>query len=57
MTHLAERHRILARALADRGHTLAASPPPWARPLGEPSPTHAPRLRHAWATTCALVEL
>ncbi|MER6038352.1 hypothetical protein ABT133_31335 [Streptomyces sp. NPDC001835] len=26
-THLAERHRILARSLADRGHTLAAAPP------------------------------
>lgn len=57
ITHLAERHRILARALADRGHTLAGSPPAWARPLGEPPPTSAPRRRHAWATTCALVEL
>ncbi|WP_440581220.1 MobF family relaxase [Streptomyces sp. PT19] len=55
--HLAERHRILARALADRGHTLAASPPAWARPLGDPAPTSAPRRRHAWATTAALVEL
>ncbi|MFM9707831.1 hypothetical protein [Streptomyces galilaeus] len=57
VTHLAERHRILARALADRGHTLAASPPAWARPLGVPPPAHAPRRRPAWATTCALVEL
>ncbi|MFJ3575923.1 MobF family relaxase [Streptomyces rubiginosohelvolus] len=55
--HLAERHRILARALADRGHTLAANPPPWATPLGTPPPASAPRRRHAWATTCALVEL
>ncbi|MER7000703.1 MobF family relaxase [Streptomyces sp. NPDC000410] len=55
--HLAERHRILARSLADRGHTLAAAPPAWARPLGPPPPTSAPRRRHAWATTCALVEL
>ncbi|MEV4868517.1 MobF family relaxase [Streptomyces syringium] len=57
VTHLAERHRILARALADRGHTLAAAPPAWARRLGPPPPTSAPRRRHAWATTCALVEL
>ncbi|MFF8618814.1 MobF family relaxase [Streptomyces sp. NPDC015350] len=57
VTHLAERHRILARSLADRGHTLAAAPPAWARRLGPPPPTHAPRRRHAWATTCALVEL
>ncbi|MEU5196073.1 MobF family relaxase [Streptomyces scabiei] len=56
-THLAERHRILARSLADRGHTLAAAPPAWARPLGDPPPTSAPRRRHAWATTAALVEL
>ncbi|MER5888046.1 MobF family relaxase [Streptomyces sp. NPDC001941] len=55
--HLAERHRILARALADRGHTLANTPPPWAHPLGTPPPTTAPRRRHAWATTAALVEL
>ncbi|MFF7858741.1 MobF family relaxase [Streptomyces sp. NPDC007904] len=55
--HLAERHRILARSLADRGHTLATSPPAWARPLGDPPPTSAPRRRHAWATTAALVEL
>lgn len=55
--HLAERHRILARSLAGRGHTLAASPPAWARPLGPPPPTSAPRRRHAWATTAALVEL
>ncbi|MFD0432207.1 hypothetical protein ACFQ60_48160, partial [Streptomyces zhihengii] len=41
-THLAERHRILARALADRGHTLAAAPPAWARPLGPPPPTSTP---------------
>lgn len=57
VTHLAERHRILARALADRGHTLAGSPPAWARPLGDPPPTSTPRRRHVWATTCALVEL
>lgn len=57
VTHLAERHRILARSLADRGHTLAAAPPAWARPLGSPPPTSAPRRRHAWATTAALVEL
>ncbi|MFE2102634.1 ATP-dependent RecD-like DNA helicase, partial [Streptomyces sp. NPDC059468] len=57
VTHLAERHRILARSLADRGHTLAVSPPAWARPLGTPPPTTAPRRRHAWATTAALVEL
>ncbi|MGZ2361686.1 relaxase domain-containing protein [Streptomyces sp. 372A] len=56
-THLAERHRFLARSLADRGHTLAAAPPAWARPLGNPPPTSAPRRRHAWATTAALVEL
>ncbi|MFJ3658817.1 MobF family relaxase [Streptomyces nigra] len=55
--HLAERHRILARSLADRGHTLANSPPAWARPLGTPPPTSAPRRRHAWHTTAALVEL
>lgn len=29
--HLAGRHRILARSLADRGHTLADFPPAWAR--------------------------
>ncbi|SDN68193.1 hypothetical protein [Streptomyces wuyuanensis] len=55
--HLAERHRILARSLADRGHTLANFPPAWARPLGNPPPTSAPRRRHAWAATAALVEL
>ncbi|WP_372412241.1 ATP-dependent RecD-like DNA helicase [Streptomyces luteireticuli] len=55
--HLAERHRILARSLADRGHTLATTPPAWARPLGPPPPTSAPRRRHTWATTAALVEL
>ncbi|MFJ5951418.1 MobF family relaxase [Streptomyces noursei] len=55
--HLAERHRILARSIADRGHTLANVPPAWARPLGNPPPTSAPRRRHAWATTAALVEL
>ncbi|WP_331725947.1 MobF family relaxase [Streptomyces sp. NBC_00470] len=56
-THLAERHRILARSLTERGHTLAAAPPAWARPLGPPPPPSAPQRRHAWATTCALVEL
>ncbi len=56
-THLAERHRILARSLADRGHTLATNPPAWARLLGPPPPATAPRRRHAWATTAALVEL
>ncbi|WP_260149050.1 hypothetical protein [Streptomyces sp. PanSC9] len=30
-THLAERHRVLARSLADHGHTLATNPPAWAR--------------------------
>ncbi|MFF8401717.1 AAA family ATPase [Streptomyces sp. NPDC015684] len=57
VTHLAERHRILARSLADRGQTLAASPPAWARPIGPPPPITAPRRRHAWATTAALVDL
>nr|WP_308299338.1 AAA family ATPase [Streptomyces sp. CL12-4] len=57
VAHLAERHRILARSLADRGHTLAADPPAWARPLGPPPPASSPRRRHAWATTAALVEL
>ncbi|MFF1680738.1 MobF family relaxase [Streptomyces sp. NPDC058256] len=57
VTHLAERHRILARSLTDRGQTLAAAPPAWARPLGPPPPTSSPRRRAAWATTCALVEL
>lgn len=55
--HLAERHRILGRSLAERGHTLAAAPPAWARPLGPPPPHTAPLRRTAWATTCALVEL
>ncbi|MFF9458662.1 MobF family relaxase [Streptomyces flaveolus] len=57
VAHLAERHRILARSLADRGHTLATAPPAWARPLGPPPPASSPRRRHAWATTAALVEL
>ncbi|MER6434507.1 MobF family relaxase [Streptomyces sp900105245] len=57
VTHLAERHRILTRSLADRGHTLATNPPAWARPLGPPPPATAPRRRHAWASTAALVEL
>ncbi|MFJ9197138.1 hypothetical protein [Streptomyces flaveolus] len=39
VAHLAERHRILARSLADRGHVLATAPPAWARPLGPPPPT------------------
>lgn len=56
-THLAERHRILARSLTDRGHTLAAAPPSWAHPLGPPPPAGSPNRRAAWATTCALVEL
>ncbi|MEU1596663.1 AAA family ATPase [Streptomyces sp. NPDC005708] len=55
--HLAERHRILARALRERGQVLAAAPPTWARPLGPPPPTSAPHRRAVWATTCALVEL
>ncbi len=55
--HLAERHRILARSLADRGHTLASAPPAWARPLGNPPPTSTSRRRLAWAATAALVEL
>ncbi|MEU3664335.1 hypothetical protein AB0E77_32050 [Streptomyces sp. NPDC032940] len=57
VAHLAERHRILARSLADRGHVLAAAPPAWARPLGLPPPASSPRRRHAWATAAALVEL
>ncbi|MEU5241680.1 MobF family relaxase [Streptomyces lydicus] len=56
-THLAERHRILTRSLTARGHTLATTPPAWARPLGPPPPPTSPRRRAAWATTCALVEL
>ncbi|MGW4935138.1 MobF family relaxase [Streptomyces sp. NPDC004166] len=56
-THLAERHRILARSLTERGHVLASAPPRWARPLGPPPPTSAHHRRAAWATTCALVEL
>ncbi|MGY5051654.1 hypothetical protein ACWDE0_39660 [Streptomyces sp. 900105755] len=36
---------------------LTASMPAGARPLGNPPPTSAPRRRHAWATTAALVEL
>ncbi|WP_326581871.1 relaxase domain-containing protein (plasmid) [Actinacidiphila glaucinigra] len=55
--HLAERHRILARAVTARGHTLADHPPAWARPLGPPPPATSPNRRAAWATTCALVEL
>ncbi|MDX2733626.1 MobF family relaxase, partial [Streptomyces sp. PA03-2a] len=55
--HLAERHRILARSLGDRGHQLAAAPPAWARPLGPPPPPTAPLRRQTWARTCALVEL
>jgi hypothetical protein len=55
--HLAERHRILARSLLERGHALAATPPAWARPLGPPPPATAPLRRAAWARTCALVEL
>ncbi|MEU6071906.1 MobF family relaxase [Streptomyces sp. NPDC047082] len=55
--HLAERHRILARSLSERGHALAAAPPAWARPLGPPPPATSPRRRAAWATTAALVEL
>ncbi|MFE5191919.1 hypothetical protein [Streptomyces sp. NPDC056628] len=42
---------------APRGHTLATIPPAWARPLGNPPPTSAPRRRHVWAITAALVEL
>ncbi|MFE4925157.1 MobF family relaxase [Streptomyces sp. NPDC056661] len=55
--HLAERHRILGRSLTDRGHTLAAAPPAWARPFGPPPPRTAPLRRTSWARTCALVEL
>ncbi|MDX2650397.1 MobF family relaxase, partial [Streptomyces sp. PA03-1a] len=33
--HLTERHRILTWALAQRGRTLAGSPPAWAEPLGQ----------------------
>ncbi|MFD0427403.1 hypothetical protein ACFQ60_02270 [Streptomyces zhihengii] len=46
-THLAERHRTLARSLADRGHTLAGNPPAWTRPLGPPPPrTHRAAATH-----------
>ncbi|MFI8182427.1 hypothetical protein ACIF70_18180 [Actinacidiphila glaucinigra] len=55
--HLAERHRILTWALAQRGRTLAGSPPTWAEPLGPPPPADAPERRTAWALTCALAEL
>ncbi|MFE7779440.1 C-terminal helicase domain-containing protein, partial [Streptomyces sp. NPDC057445] len=55
--HLAERHRILARSLAERGHTLAAEAPAWARPLGPPPPATSPLRRAAWARTCALLQL
>jgi len=55
--HLAERHRILARSLAERGQALAAAPPAWARPLGPPPSTRSPNRRAAWANTCALTEL
>ncbi|GAA2447771.1 hypothetical protein GCM10010405_33980 [Streptomyces macrosporus] len=55
--HLAERHRLLAAALVDRGHALAADPPAWAHPLGPPPPPTGPRRRAAWAHTCALLEL
>ncbi|MFF3256417.1 MobF family relaxase [Actinacidiphila glaucinigra] len=55
--HLATRHRILIWALAQRGRTLAGSPPTWAEPLGPPPPADAPERRTAWALTCALTEL
>ncbi|WSM88192.1 relaxase domain-containing protein [Actinacidiphila glaucinigra] len=55
--HLTERHRILTWALAQRGRTLAGSPPTWAEPLGPPPPADAPERRTAWALTCALTEL
>ncbi|MDX2817516.1 hypothetical protein PV410_34130 [Streptomyces sp. PA03-5A] len=55
--HLAERHRILTWALAQRGRTLAGSPPAWAEPLGPPPPADSPERRTAWALTCALTEL
>ncbi|WP_326580813.1 relaxase domain-containing protein [Actinacidiphila glaucinigra] len=55
--HLAVRHRILDWALAQRGRTLAASPPAWARPLGPPLPADSPERRTAWELTCALTEL
>lgn len=51
------RRQLLPRSLADRGHTLATNPPAWARPLGPPPPATAPRRRHGWAVTAALVEL
>ncbi|MFE5402655.1 hypothetical protein ACFQ9Z_14950 [Streptomyces sp. NPDC056580] len=44
-------------SLADRGRTQATAPPAWARPLGTPPPTSAPRRRHVWTTTAALAEL
>ncbi|MFI9419085.1 AAA family ATPase [Streptomyces werraensis] len=46
-----------ATSLSQIRHTLATAPPAWARPLGDPPPASAPRRRHAWATTAALVEL
>ncbi|MET8680960.1 MobF family relaxase [Streptomyces sp. NPDC004647] len=55
--HLADRHRILTRAIADRGRTLAQAPPAWARPLGPVPPSSAPNRRAAWENTAALVEL
>lgn len=55
--HLAVRHRILAWALAQRGHTLAGLPPAWARPLGPPPPAESIERRTAWELTCALTEL
>ncbi|MFE6155825.1 hypothetical protein [Streptomyces sp. NPDC057889] len=51
VTHLAERHCILVRSLADRGHTLAGCPPAWARPLGSPPPASATRQRPPAAAT------
>ncbi|MFF3565477.1 MobF family relaxase [Streptomyces sp. NPDC002574] len=55
--HLTTRHRILAWALAERGRTLAGSPPAWTRPLGPPPPAESIERRTAWELTCALTEL
>ncbi|MFI1203555.1 MobF family relaxase [Streptomyces sp. NPDC020883] len=54
-THLTERHRMIATALTHRGFVLAASPPPWTRPLG-PLPPLGHRLRPLWENTAALTE-
>ncbi|MEV6013639.1 MobF family relaxase [Streptomyces sp. NPDC051976] len=57
-SHLTRRHRILARALHDRGAALAATPSAqsWLKPLGPP-PAGPGHDRESWHTTAALVEL